>query len=116
MTPKEVFELIKEKDVKFVDLRFTDTRGKEQHVSVPTNVLRTGQVRVRSLLRRFLDRRMEGHSGFGHGAAARSDFVLHRSVPGHRPRWRSPATSSNLPTARAMTAIRVPSQSVALSI
>jgi len=25
--------MIKEKEVKFVDLRFTDTRGKEQHVS-----------------------------------------------------------------------------------
>jgi glutamine synthetase len=35
MTPKDVFQTIKEKDVKFVDLRFTDTRGKEQHVSVP---------------------------------------------------------------------------------
>ena len=35
MTPKEVLGLIKEKDVKFVDLRFTDTKGKEQHVSVP---------------------------------------------------------------------------------
>jgi glutamine synthetase len=29
-------KLIQEKEVKFVDLRFTDTRGKEQHVSVPT--------------------------------------------------------------------------------
>jgi glutamine synthetase len=37
MTPKEVFTLIKEKGVKFVDLRFTDTRGKEQHVSVPVS-------------------------------------------------------------------------------
>jgi glutamine synthetase len=35
MTPKDVFQTIKEKDVKYVDLRFTDTRGKEQHVSVP---------------------------------------------------------------------------------
>jgi glutamine synthetase type I len=35
MTSKEIFAIIKEKDVKFVDLRFTDTRGKEQHVSVP---------------------------------------------------------------------------------
>jgi glutamine synthetase len=35
MTAKDVFQLIKDKDVKFVDLRFTDTRGKEQHVSVP---------------------------------------------------------------------------------
>src|SRR5262247_3385647 len=37
MTPKEIFQLIKDKGVKFVDLRFTDTRGKEQHVSVPVN-------------------------------------------------------------------------------
>jgi glutamine synthetase len=35
MSPKEIFQTIKDKDVKFVDLRFTDTRGKEQHVSVP---------------------------------------------------------------------------------
>ena len=37
MTPKEIFQTIKDKDVKFVDFRFTDTRGKEQHVSVPVN-------------------------------------------------------------------------------
>ncbi|GAA4650353.1 glutamate--ammonia ligase [Kistimonas scapharcae] len=29
--------LIKENDVKWVDLRFTDSRGKEQHVSMPTS-------------------------------------------------------------------------------
>src|SRR5207237_1997329 len=34
-TPADVLKMIKEKEVKFVDLRFTDTRGKEQHVSVP---------------------------------------------------------------------------------
>ncbi|MPY72516.1 MAG: glutamine synthetase, partial [Alphaproteobacteria bacterium] len=38
MTPADVLKLIKEKEVKFVDLRFTDTRGKEQHVSVPAKV------------------------------------------------------------------------------
>ncbi len=35
MSPAEVLKLIKDNEVKFVDLRFTDTRGKEQHVSVP---------------------------------------------------------------------------------
>ena len=35
MTPKDIFQTIKSEQVKFVDLRFTDTRGKEQHVSVP---------------------------------------------------------------------------------
>ena len=39
MTPAEVVSLMKEKEVKFVDLRFTDTRGKEQHVSVPSRVV-----------------------------------------------------------------------------
>ena len=34
-TAADVLKLIKDKEVKFVDLRFTDTRGKEQHVSVP---------------------------------------------------------------------------------
>jgi len=29
--------MIKDKEIKFVDLRFTDTRGKEQHVSVPSS-------------------------------------------------------------------------------
>ncbi len=31
----DVLKMLKDKDVKFVDLRFTDTRGKEQHVQVP---------------------------------------------------------------------------------
>ena len=39
MTVTEILRLIKEKEVKFVDLRFTDTRGKEQHVSVPAHVV-----------------------------------------------------------------------------
>ena len=33
--PADVLKMIKDKEVKFVDLRFTDTRGKEQHVQVP---------------------------------------------------------------------------------
>ncbi|WP_448245272.1 glutamate--ammonia ligase [Thalassotalea agariperforans] len=32
---QEVLDFIKENDVKFVDLRFTDSKGKEQHVSLP---------------------------------------------------------------------------------
>ena len=35
MSPQEVLKLVKDKEVKFVDFRFTDTRGKEQHVGVP---------------------------------------------------------------------------------
>ncbi|NYE22869.1 type I glutamate--ammonia ligase [Pigmentiphaga litoralis] len=36
-TPKDVLKLIADNEVKFVDYRFTDTRGKEQHVSVPAH-------------------------------------------------------------------------------
>jgi glutamine synthetase len=35
MSPADVLKLMKEKGVKFVDLRLTDTRGKEQHVTMP---------------------------------------------------------------------------------
>ena len=38
MTPDDVFKMIKDKEVKFVDLRFADTRGKEQHVTVPAKI------------------------------------------------------------------------------
>jgi glutamine synthetase len=37
--PKDVIKLIEEKDVKFIDFRFVDTKGKEQHVSVPAHTI-----------------------------------------------------------------------------
>lgn len=39
MSPADVLKLVQEKKVKFVDYRFTDTKGKEQHVTVPENQL-----------------------------------------------------------------------------
>ncbi len=36
---EELLNLIKEQEIKFVDLRFTDTRGKEQHVTVPSAII-----------------------------------------------------------------------------
>jgi len=39
MSGSDVLTMMKEKDVKFVDFRFTDTRGKEQHVSVPSTII-----------------------------------------------------------------------------
>lgn len=35
MSTQKVLTMIEENDVKFVDLRFTDTKGKEQHVTIP---------------------------------------------------------------------------------
>ena len=38
-TVSDVLQLIKDKDVKFVDLRFTDTKGKMQHVTADASVV-----------------------------------------------------------------------------
>ncbi len=37
MSASNVLSFMKENDVKFVDLRFTDTKGKEQHVTIPAS-------------------------------------------------------------------------------
>jgi glutamine synthetase len=37
MSKNKIFSMIKENEVRFVDLRFTDTKGKEQHVSLPAH-------------------------------------------------------------------------------
>lgn len=37
MAVADVLKMIQDNEVKFVDLRFTDTRGKEQHVTVPAH-------------------------------------------------------------------------------
>lgn len=39
MSKDKVLKLIKESETKFIDLRFVDTRGKEQHVTIPTSVI-----------------------------------------------------------------------------
>ncbi|HQE41343.1 MAG TPA: glutamine synthetase beta-grasp domain-containing protein, partial [Zoogloea sp.] len=37
MTPQDVMKIVQENEVKFIDFRFTDTKGKEQHVGVPVS-------------------------------------------------------------------------------
>jgi len=39
---EQTLKLIKENDVKWVDLRFTDTKGKEQHVTIPAHEVGEG--------------------------------------------------------------------------
>ena len=39
MSASDVMKMMNDDDVRFVDFRFTDTRGKEQHVSVPASVV-----------------------------------------------------------------------------
>ncbi|MGV6808790.1 MAG: glutamate--ammonia ligase [bacterium] len=35
MSAQQAFDMIKENDIKYIDMRFTDTRGKEQHITLP---------------------------------------------------------------------------------
>ncbi|RUO18892.1 glutamate--ammonia ligase [Aliidiomarina haloalkalitolerans] len=37
MSIQAIMELIEENEVRFIDLRFTDTKGKEQHVTIPVS-------------------------------------------------------------------------------
>ncbi|MGD8591931.1 MAG: glutamate--ammonia ligase [Gammaproteobacteria bacterium] len=39
MSASDVIQMMKDNEVKFVDFRFTDTQGKEQHVSVPAHIV-----------------------------------------------------------------------------
>lgn len=39
MNKNDIFDAIKTHDAKFVDLRFTNMRGKEQHITVPVSVI-----------------------------------------------------------------------------
>jgi len=39
MSVENVLQMIKDEDVKFIDFRFTDTRGKEQHVTYPSHTV-----------------------------------------------------------------------------
>jgi glutamine synthetase len=42
MTPADVLSLLNDQEIKFVDLRFVDTKGKEQHVTVPAHEVDDG--------------------------------------------------------------------------
>jgi glutamine synthetase len=64
----KVLKMIKDAEVKFVDLRFTDTRGKEQHVSLPASVIDEDM---------FTDGKMfDGSSIAGWKGINESDMVL----------------------------------------
>lgn len=68
MTVETVMNIIKEKNVRFVDLRFTDTKGKEQHLTIPVSQIDEDF---------FEDGRMfDGSSMAGWKGISESDMVL----------------------------------------
>jgi glutamine synthetase len=68
MAAKDVLKMIKDNDVKYVDFRFTDTRGKEQHVTVPAHTVEEDL---------FVDGKMfDGSSIAGWKGINESDMIL----------------------------------------
>ena len=72
MAAADVLKMIKDNEIKFVDLRFTDTRGKEHHVTIPAHAF-------------GIDKFEDGHSFDGSSIAGwkgiqSSDMLL---VPDH---------------------------------
>ena len=59
-TAKDVLKLIKDNDVKYVDFRFTDPRGKWQHVTFDVSLIEEETFSRRPDVRRLIDRRLEG--------------------------------------------------------
>jgi nitrogen regulatory protein P-II 1 len=100
---------IKDNDVKFVDLRFTDPKGKWQHVTMDASMRRRGHVRRRRHVRRLLDRRLEGDQRVRHGADARPETAHMDPVLRAVDHGRSSATFSSPSPASPTTAIRAAS-------
>ena len=68
MSATKVMKMMKDNGVKYVDLRFTDTIGKEQHVTIPTSVVKADF---------FKDGKMfDGSSIAGWKGINESDMVL----------------------------------------
>ncbi len=58
---ENALKMIKDNDVKYVDFRFTDPRGKLQHVTVDVDIVDEDFLDRRGLhVRRLVDRRLEG--------------------------------------------------------
>ena len=108
-TAKDVMKMIKDNDVKYVDFRFTDPRGKWQHVTFDVSMIEEDT---------FAEGQMfDGSSIAGWKAIHESDMNLmpdpatrlHRSVlrRDHAGRWS--ATCSSRPPASPITATRAAS-------
>ena len=67
-TPADVMKLIQDNEIKYADLRFCDTRGKEQHVTIPARYINDDF---------FVDGKMfDGSSIAGWKGINESDMIL----------------------------------------
>jgi glutamine synthetase len=75
-----VLKKIKDEEVKYVDLRFTDPRGKWQHVTFDVSLIDKDLFADRHHVRRLVDRRLEGDQRVRHDADAGPGLCGHRPV------------------------------------
>ena len=94
-TAKDVLKMIKDKDVKYVDFRFTDPRGKWQHVTFDISLVDEEAFAEGIDVRRLVDRRLEGDQRIRHEADARPEHGRRSTRSSRRPRSRSSATCSS---------------------
>jgi glutamine synthetase len=73
MSKEDVLKMIKDEDAAYVDIRFTDPRGKLQHVTVMSDLVDEDFLDDGLHVRRLLDRRLEGHRRVGHETDARPE-------------------------------------------
>jgi glutamine synthetase len=101
-TPASILELIKDKDIKYVDLRFTDPKGKLQHVTMDVGIVDEDMFAEGVAF--------DGSSIVGWRAINESDIcppsMSTRSM--RRPPSACSATFSSPPRARPIPAIRAP--------
>lgn len=70
MSVENVEKLIKDNQIEFVDLRFVDMRGVEQHVTFPVSIVEPSLFEEGKMFDGSSIMRLEGHQRVGHGAAA----------------------------------------------
>ena len=108
MTPSDVLKLIKEKQVKFADLRFTDTRGKEQHVSIPAQLVDEDLFRDGKMFDGSSIAGWKTRISAWPGCNAFASTPVHSGGPSSSARssrmWRSTAAISPAPTSRTSDA------------
>jgi len=97
-TGSDIIQKLKDENIKYLDLRFTDLRGKLQHVTMDVSVVDIDMFEEGVMF--------DGSSIAGWKAINESDMVL-MPIRSSRPRRsRSTATFSNRPPTSLTTAIR----------
>ena len=104
----KVLEAIKDEEIEWVDLRFTDPKGKWQHLTMVAGVIDEDMLTDGFMFDGSLDRRLEGDQRERHDPQARPRRRLYRSVQRDADDDPVSATSSSRQPASSTPATRAP--------